>query len=173
MLQDSLAIKTERLELIPLKLSQLERMLKGQDSLEQVLGFDVTPGLLTEPVIKALEIKINQMSIQDECLHTWFTFWLMVLPGDGKIIGMLGFKGVPGVDGQVEIGYGICHEYESKGYTTEAVRTLIAWAFSQPGCTAIMAQTLKDNFASMRVLQKAGMLRTDENENLITWSLNQ
>ncbi len=171
--EKTLQIKTERLLLLPLGLSQLKRMLAAEEPLEQVLGFPACPSLITAPVIEALEIQIDRMITLDESQHAWFTFWLMTLQDEEMVVGMLGFKGAPGADGEVEIGYGVCPEHEGRGYTTEAVRALLSWAFSQPGCNTVMAETLKDNLASMRVLQKAGMQYAGECENLLIWRIHR
>ena len=86
----------------------------------------------------------------------WYAIWLIVRK-DGKHIGNLSFKGIP-VDGVVELGYGISEEYRGYGYATEAVETILEWAFDQPGVTKIAAETEPDNLASQRVLEKCGFL---------------
>ena len=86
----------------------------------------------------------------------WYALWLIVRK-DGKCIGNLSFKGVPD-NGVVELGYGIQEEYRGFGYATEAVETILAWAFNQPGVTSVAAETEKDNAASRRVLEKCGFV---------------
>jgi len=86
----------------------------------------------------------------------WHALWLIVRK-DGKRIGNLSFKGSPD-EGVVELGYGIDEEYRGYGYATEAVETILAWAFDQPGVTAVAAETEEGNAASRRVLEKCGFL---------------
>lgn len=86
----------------------------------------------------------------------WYALWLIVRK-DGKCIGNLSFKGVPD-NGVVELGYGIQEEYRGFGYATEAVETILAWAFDQPGVTSVAAETEADNAASRRVLEKCGFI---------------
>ena len=86
----------------------------------------------------------------------WYALW-MIVRKDGAHIGNLSFKGSP-VDGVAEIGYGISEEYRGLGYATEAVETILAWAFDQPGVSKIAAETGPDNIASRRVLEKCGFL---------------
>ena len=88
----------------------------------------------------------------------WYAIWLIVRK-DGAHIGNLSFKGSP-VDGVVELGYGIAEEYRGYGYATEAVETILEWAFDQPGVVKIAAETGPDNPASRRVLEKCGFLPT-------------
>ena len=69
----------------------------------------------------------------------WYALWLIVRK-DGAQIGSLSFKGVP-ENGTVELGYGISEEYRNLGYATEAVETILAWAFDQPGVNSVAAET--------------------------------
>ena len=57
-----------------------------------------------------------------------------------------------------ELGYGIAEEFRGFGYATEAVETILAWAFDQPGVTSVAAETEAGNAASRRVLEKCGFL---------------
>ena len=63
-------------------------------------------------------------------------------------------------DGLVEIGYGIYPEYEGQGFMTEAVTAVVKWAANQPCVNRIEAEAEEDNFASIRVLKKAGFIPT-------------
>ena len=162
-----LLLQTKRLRLTPLSLRQLER-LREREPIDSVLGLPAAEDLLSPPVLKALEIKVSRMSSLSELLHPWLTYWLLVLPEGPTGIGLAGFKGAPDA-GQVEIGYGISSNYERRGYTTEAVHALVDWAFTQPSCRVIIAETFRDNLASQRVLQKTGFQITDEDQEMLCW----
>ena len=69
------------------------------------------------------------------------------------MIGDLCFKGAP-VKGTVEWGYGLEEPFWGQGYMTEAARVMLDWAFSQKDVYAVEAETLSDNTASQRVLEK-------------------
>ena len=69
------------------------------------------------------------------------------------MIGDICFKG-PQKQGTVEWGYGLEQPYQGMGYMTEAARMLLDWAFSQPDVYAVEAETLSNNAASQRVLEK-------------------
>jgi RimJ/RimL family protein N-acetyltransferase len=56
-------------------------------------------------------------------------------------------------------GYVIGKTHWGKGYTTEALKTLIEWVFTQPGVYRLDATCDVENFASYRVMEKAGMQR--------------
>jgi RimJ/RimL family protein N-acetyltransferase len=85
----------------------------------------------------------------------WYTNWQIYLRTDGTCIGSLGFKGSP-VSGAVEIGYGIDAPYQNQGYMTEAVKAAMNWAYYRQDVYFILAETEKENAASVRVLQKNG-----------------
>jgi len=95
----------------------------------------------------------------DGCLRhpdqwEWYAIWMIELK-DGTHVGELCFKGLS-ADGIAEIGYGICEEYQSNGYATEAVKAILEWVFSHPEIVTVEAETDPDNTASIRVLEKCG-----------------
>ena len=71
-------------------------------------------------------------------------------------VGQMGCKGKPTPEGMVEIGYGINLSFWGRGYATEAVQALVAWLWQQPNVEIIRAETLPENLASRRVLEKTG-----------------
>ncbi len=56
-------------------------------------------------------------------------------------------------------GYVLAKAHWGRGYTTEALQALIAWAFAQPGLYRVDATCDVENVASYRVMEKAGMVR--------------
>ncbi len=84
--------------------------------------------------------------------------WTLAL-ADGTAVGGVCFKGAPDADGRVEIGYGIDEAYRRKGYASEAVAAVTAWALAEPDIQCVCAQTLADNAASQGVLRRNGFVR--------------
>ncbi len=82
--------------------------------------------------------------------------------GRRVIVGNIGFKGVPDAAGTVEIGYSVLPAHQSRGYATEAVRGLVAWAFTHPNVRRVIAETFPDLTASIRVLERNGFRRVNE-----------
>jgi RimJ/RimL family protein N-acetyltransferase len=88
--------------------------------------------------------------------------WYWLLPreaGPGPrwtAIGVGGFHGPPGADGEVELGYALLPDYEGRGYATEAVRLLAGWALAQPGVRRLVAHVERRGVASLAVLRRAG-----------------
>jgi GNAT superfamily N-acetyltransferase len=90
----------------------------------------------------------------------WYTAWRMTHKDTGETIGDLGFKGEPD-DKTVEIGYGVLESYRGQGYTTEAVKALCEWVFTQENVYFVRAITQDGNAASERVLEKNKFKRID------------
>lgn len=80
--------------------------------------------------------------------------WMIML--GGKVIGDCGTHGSADASGVVELGYGLAAPFRGRGYGTEAVGAMTAWLLRQPGTLVARANTLPDNAASRRVLEKNG-----------------
>jgi [ribosomal protein S5]-alanine N-acetyltransferase len=61
-------------------------------------------------------------------------------------------------DRRAELGYWLAAEAWGRGYATEACRALIDFGFAECALARIYAQVLAGNVASMRVLEKLGMV---------------
>lgn len=55
-----------------------------------------------------------------------------------------------------ELGYRLCRQSWGKGYATEGALALVALALGPMGFERVRAQTMAENLASRRVLEKAG-----------------
>ena len=68
-------------------------------------------------------------------------------------------------DGSVELGWVIHPDYQNKGYCTAAVKEAIQELFLM-GYHEVNAGAFPENYASMRVMEKAGMERIDKTEEI-------
>lgn len=167
-------ISTERLRLIPLTLDQLRCYIPTPEDLEQGLGVKISRDIVTDRLRRAVSMKLVKMERADPLEHNWYTYWLIVVKDGSYGAGLAGFKGLPDEEGKVEIGYGIDPAYGNTGYTTEAVRGLIRWAFQDPRCRTVIAPgTKKINTPSIRVLEKAGMRVYNETEDALDWKVDK
>ncbi|KGP91092.1 alanine acetyltransferase [Pontibacillus chungwhensis BH030062] len=74
-----------------------------------------------------------------------------------ELIGEVGlFEVKRGALQSAMIGYSLAHAYNGKGYATEAVKLVVAYAFTVLGLHRIEAGVMPRNQASCRVLEKAG-----------------
>lgn len=167
-------IKTERLTLIPLTLQHLETGLTSIKDLAIDLDIPIVEDLISGAVERAVCMKIGKMQSVAEKLHDWYTYWLIVIECEHIGAGLVGFKGHPDENGEVEIGYGINSIFQSRGYMSEAVRAMIRWAFDHPECKAINAANVRlDNYPSQKVLIKCGFSEISSSEEGITFQLRK
>jgi len=168
-----LTLQTDRLLLFGLNRAQLELALRDLDQLCAKLGIQVDPEVFSSESRQAMLIKIARMDHIDPHLHPWYTYFLLVRAGDRRAVGVCGFKGAPTPSGSVEVGYAMHEQYRNQGYMTEAVQALVHWAFLQDDCQRVTAETLWDNIASQRVLQKAGLELDFSAERMLYWKVEK
>lgn len=82
---------------------------------------------------------------------------------EDTMIGML--NDVNKEEGTVELGWALHPDYYNRGYATQAVRLAIRDMFSQ-GYSTVEAGAFPGNAASMRVMEKAGMVRQLKTEDV-------
>jgi RimJ/RimL family protein N-acetyltransferase len=86
----------------------------------------------------------------------WWMYYVVLDGGDPELAGVCGYKGPPGTDGTVEVGYGILPPHRRRGYAVEATAALIGRAFADPSVTRVIAETLPDLVPSIGVMEKLG-----------------
>jgi ribosomal-protein-alanine N-acetyltransferase len=168
-----MSIKTKRLLLMPLTPEQLTSYLYEPQVLEQGLGFPVSHSLVNDVVRRAIHVKLNKMQNLQPGELEWLTYWLVIVRQPPMGAGLIGFKGLPDMHGSVEIGYGIDPVYRNRGLITEAVKSLLAWAFQHENCQVVIADTSKENLASRRVLEKAGLQRYLDAGDILSWKIEK
>ena len=144
-------LETDRLILRPPVLADAESIFKtyAQDP-------EVTRYLTWQPhtsIVKTLEFLSG-------CVDAWqgdYRFpYVITLKGADLAIGMIEIR----LDGfKADVGYGIGRMYWGRGYMTEALRAILAWALAQRAIYRAWAVCDAENIASARVLEKAGMQR--------------
>jgi RimJ/RimL family protein N-acetyltransferase len=77
--------------------------------------------------------------------------------GTGRLVGDVGLSPADGEPGVIRVGYTIAPAFQRRGYATEAVRALVAYAFDTLGADLVRMYADADNIASIRVAQKVGM----------------
>jgi RimJ/RimL family protein N-acetyltransferase len=142
----SVAVVTDRLQLMQLDLNDAVSMLDG----ERPIGHQWAAGYPTERSLVAAGMLVAAD------VGAFGTF-LMVRRDDGVVIGDCGFHGPPDSTGAVTIGFEVVPEVRGSGYATEAVEALLAYARTLPGVVTVHAETAGNNAAAQAVLEKAGM----------------
>lgn len=153
-------LSTARLELVPATAELLRAELSGPGELAKMLRGTV-PQQWPSPLYERPHIQwAHERLCQEPSLAGWLAwFWLKRPEQSGGLpilIGLGGFKGKPNGHGVVEMGYSIVPAFQRLGLGTEAVNALAAWALDDSRVTRVVAETLPELRASIRVLQKCG-----------------
>lgn len=98
---------------------------------------------------------LNAMESRPDAVG-WWMYYVVLDGGDPELAGVCGYKGPPGEDGTVEVGYGILPAHRRRGYAVEATAALIARAFAVPSVTRVIAETLPELVPSIGVMEKLG-----------------
>jgi ribosomal-protein-alanine N-acetyltransferase len=75
---------------------------------------------------------------------------------------LIGHVGLSPLNKQVEIGYAIAHQFQGRGYASQAVAAMVEWGMSYFGLSGILGIALKDNIPSCKVLETAGFALVEE-----------
>ena len=82
---------------------------------------------------------------------------------DDHVIGFFNDTGIR--DGYIELGYVIDPAFHNQGYMTEALTALIAYLFEH-GFREVGAGAFVENPASLRVMEKSGMVRQEKEDDI-------
>jgi RimJ/RimL family protein N-acetyltransferase len=129
-----------------------------------------TDRLLLKPAARADAtrlIAINEPATPDRItqfvenqLSWWkqysYGLWLIVLPTTETLAGWCGLR--PGDSpNEPELLFGLAAGERKRGTATEAVRSVLAYAFALPTIQSVWAATNENNLASVAVMKRAGM----------------
>lgn len=146
---------------IHLKLRQPSEVLQWVESLPAEVRAEVSADWLSA---------VSRLSAADP----WYCGFLFVLNESGTAAGSGAFKGPPDASGTVELAYGTDESQQGQGLATEAVGLLVQFCREQQGICRVIAHTLPENTASIRVLQKnqfccCGLRQHPEDGEVLLW----
>jgi RimJ/RimL family protein N-acetyltransferase len=159
------ALLTPRLILEPMTLALVEAVFRAdRDALEAIAGAKIPaawPGRVL--VERAFSASLEAIRADPET-RLWGDRLMITRPHDETgnerlVIGSIVFHGKPGEAGVVEVGYGVEESWQGKGVATEGTRAAVEWALGQPGVRVVAATTPPWHAASIRVLEKSGLVR--------------
>ena len=163
------ALLTPRLILEPMTLALVEAVFRAdRDALEQISGAKIPaawPGRVL--VERAFSASLEAIRA-DPGTRLWGDRLMITREADRLVIGSIIFHGKPDADGVAEIGYGVEESWQRKGVASEGTLAAVEWALAQPGVNAVTATTPPWHAASIRVLEKSGLVRlgVEEHETL-------
>ncbi|WP_135667414.1 GNAT family N-acetyltransferase [Halorhabdus rudnickae] len=80
----------------------------------------------------------------------------LLITVDEEPVGMVSFHDLSEKDRRGELGYWVAADHHGNGYATDAIGTIVAYAFRDLGLHRVEAKVFDGNDASRRVLEKLG-----------------
>lgn len=145
-------IVTERLVIKPVAVSDTEEIHKyaGDKEIDMMLFL---PNDNIEQTIEFTKNAVREWAKENPSVREFVMLY------NGKIIGGIGLEVVDEVT--YEIGWVISKDYRNKGFTTEAGKALLEYAFDVLSADKVIAHCDVRNKASEKVMQKLGMTLAD------------
>jgi [ribosomal protein S5]-alanine N-acetyltransferase len=152
------ALETPRLWLEPISLALVEAVFRGdREELERVAKAAVPEAWPGRTLVeRAFSADIDLIRKDPE--HRLWGDRLVVTREPRVVVGSVVFHGRP-TDGVAEIGYGVEESWQRQGYATEATCACVEWALAQEDVHCVTATTPPWHTASIRVLEKSGLVR--------------
>ena len=144
-------LRTDRLTLRRLKQSDADDMFdyaKRQDVTEYLRWYPHQSKKYTSDYLRYVSARYNLGDFYD---------WAVIERESGKMIGTCGFTSFDLPHNSAEIGYVLNPDFHGKGYATEAAARVVEFGFSQLGLHRIEARFMRENTASLHVMEKLGM----------------
>lgn len=163
----SAVLHTARLELMPMSMPMVEAVLLGRREAAESLAHARMPERWPnrELIERAFSISLESLQAKPEA-RLWGAR-VMIWRREGaerRVVGSVVFRGEP-EHGASEIAYGVEEASQGQGIATEGVGACVAWALEQPGVDAVQAATFAWHRASVRVLEKVGMVCSGTREH--------
>ncbi|MGH7581130.1 MAG: GNAT family N-acetyltransferase [Gemmatimonadales bacterium] len=149
-------VRTPRLDLTPMTADAIDALLAGDaPRLLDLTGARFRHVAPPPYMADALPIVRERLRASPSEAPWWN--WLIVERESGEAAGSVSFGGPVNPDGAVLVGYAMYTDYAGRGYATEAVKALVAWAFGQPGVREVRALAPVWNTPALRVAENVGM----------------
>ncbi|MCH4825254.1 GNAT family N-acetyltransferase [Planococcus halocryophilus] len=160
-------IQTERLTLVTFTIDMMEAAITNSLELAKISAFKVADGYPSELYKEIIPYKLKRYSLYPKEVE-----WegIIIHKADHTIIGDMGFRPKEEAEEQLELGYSIVPSYQGFGYATEMALAMVKWGLEQRGVKNIVASCDTSNIASIRVLQKAGLIEIEEKNDKKYWS---
>ena len=142
-------IPTARLVLHGVDPAQAEKLARGISPLPCVAGY---PHADSDTAAR-----MQRHALEVDNWVPGYGLYLMVRRADGLVVGDIGFHTPPDQRGAAEVSYGVADSVRRRGYASEALVALTAWAHAH-GASTVLAEVDPTNHASRGVLAKAGFL---------------
>jgi RimJ/RimL family protein N-acetyltransferase len=132
----------------------------NEDDAESIYRLNIHPDIFrftTDLPFESVEEAREFLKNYDAYSLYGFGRWAVVLKDTNAFIGWCGLKYIP-EEKEVDIGYRFLPEYWGQGFAVETGLKCCEFGFAKLGLTRIVARVHKDNFRSIRVSEKMGMV---------------
>lgn len=85
-----------------------------------------------------------------------FGRWAVVRKSDGAFLGWCGLKYDASID-ETDIGFRFGKKYWNQGFATESAKASLTYGFDKLARETIVGRAMKENTASVKILEKLGM----------------
>ena len=144
-------LESDRLLIRPFQLGDEQAMFE-MNSNPEVQKY--TGDVLVKTVEQAKNILVNVV-LKDYENHGYGRLAVIYKP-DNKVIGFTGFKNLPEMNGETDLGYRFLPEYWGKGIATESAIMSLKYGFEDLGLKTIYAFAEPENIGSVKIIQKLG-----------------
>ncbi len=143
-------LETERLVLREITLADKEALFKlhSDPLVQKYTGEAVVKSM--EEITKAIKTRIIDYK------NYGFGRWAAILKSGQQFVGWAGLAYLPEFD-EIDLGYRFLPEYWGLGLATEASQAILKYGFNKLHLSRIIAIAMKENKASIRVMEKVGM----------------
>lgn len=149
----SLQRTTPRLTLVAEDLDIARAAKVNHDTLAKALHARLPDDWPPEFFVEAIGYWLAELERNPDLLG--WTIWYVVHQADGAVIGIVAFKGLP-IDGRTDVGYSIVGSYQRQGYATEAVQSIVEWAFADERVERVVGETMPGLVPSIKVMERLG-----------------
>lgn len=112
-----------------------------------------------EPPVQDIAVIIK--GTKERTFHDYDTYgfgrWAVILKSTNQFTGWAGLKYLPEFD-EIDLGYRFLPQFWGKGIATEASKAIIKYGFEVLGIEKIIAVSMTENTASIKVIEKIGMV---------------
>jgi [ribosomal protein S5]-alanine N-acetyltransferase len=145
-----LSLHTDRLILRPVEATDVQTLfaLRSNPDLMRYIPRPIATKLADAEAI----IQIMLKGIEDGTKRNW----AVTLKENNTCIGIFGYHQIYPEHFRAELGYMVLPEFQRKGYTTEAVRAIVNYGFTEMNLHSIEAIIDPRNIASEKVLTNLG-----------------
>jgi len=141
------------IQLIPIKSTHAELWQEWRGE-ENMLRYNPITQLTLEELRGRMKFMSSDLSRLDD--YDEFRFFLQF---QDQVVGTISIKNIDSVMMFCEVGYTIGEAFQGRGFASRAVELFVEKIFKETHLRKIFAHVAEDNFASQRVLQKAGFVQ--------------